>query len=174
MGLRGPGASRARLAREAAEQLDRTLPWTKKGLSRVNRIIAFLEFLPITKGKLQGQSMKLLPKQKQFIRRVYGPKGDDRIRLAIKSEPRGNGKTGLIAGLGLCHLLGPESEPRGEVYSAAIDRQQAGLMFNEMEAIILAVPEFAARVNMQRFHKRMEVLAGDGAGSRSGPVLLGL
>ena len=165
MGLRGPGASRARIAREAAEQLDRQLPWTKKGLSRVQRIIAFLEFLPITKGKLQGKSMTLLPKQKKFIRRVYGPTGDHRIRLAIKSEPRGNGKTWLIAGLGLCHLLGPESEPRGEVYSAAIDRQQAGLMFNEMEAIILAVPEFAARVNMQRFHKRMEVLAGDGAGS---------
>lgn len=165
MGLRGPGASRARQAREAAEQTKRRLPWKKKGLRRVDRIIAFLEFLPITKGKLQGKKMKLLPKQKRFIERVYGPTGDKRTRIAIKSEPRGNGKTGLIAGLGLCHLLGPESEPRGEVYSAAIDRQQAGILFNEMEAIILAVPEFAAAVNIQRFHKRIEVLEGDGQGS---------
>ena len=34
---------------------------------------------------------------------------------------------------------------RGECYSAAIDRQQAGLIFDEMEAIILKVPEFAMR-----------------------------
>jgi phage terminase large subunit-like protein len=165
MGLRGPGASRARLARETADQNKRRLPWLKKGLSRVGRIIAFLEFLPITKGKLVGKRMKLLPNQRKFIEKVYKPTGKQRVRIAIKSEPRGNGKTGLIAGLGLCHLLGPESEPRGEVYSAAIDRQQAGLIFNEMEAIILAVPEFACRVNPQRFHKRMEVLSGDGQGS---------
>src|SRR5687768_17572898 len=107
MGLRGPGASRARLAREAAEQSKRRLPWKKKGLTRVQRIVAFLEFLPITKGKLEGKRMKLLPKQKRFIERVYAPRGDKRTRIAIKSEPRGNGKTGLIAGLGLCHLLGP-------------------------------------------------------------------
>jgi len=165
MGLRGPGASRARLAREQAEKSKRKLPWKKKGLNRVQRVIAFLEFLPITKGKLQGKRMRLLPEQREYVRKVYGRSGTNRVRIAIKSEPRGNGKTGLIAGLALCHLLGPESEPRGEVYSAAIDRQQAGLIFNEMEAIILAVPEFAARVNAQRFHKRMEVLDGDGAGS---------
>lgn len=165
MGLRGPGASRARLAREQAEKSKRRLPWKKKGLTRVQRVIAFLEFLPITKGKLQGKKMKLLPEQREFVKKVYGRSGANRVRLAIKSEPRGNGKTGLISGLALCHLLGPESEPRGEVYSAAIDRQQAGLIFNEMEAVILAVPEFAARVNPQRFHKRMEVLEGDGAGS---------
>ncbi|MBN7758974.1 terminase large subunit [Nitratireductor aquimarinus] len=165
MGLRGPGATRARLAREQAEKSKRRLPWKKKGLTRVGRVIAFLEFLPITKGKLAGKRMKLLPEQREFVKKVYGRSGANRVRLAIKSEPRGNGKTGLISGLALCHLLGPESEQRGEVYSAAIDRQQAGLIFNEMEAIILAVPEFAARVNPQRFHKRMEVLDGDGAGS---------
>lgn len=165
MGLRGPGATRARLAREQAAKSKRRLPWKAKGLNRVQRVIAFLEFLPITKGKLEGRRMKLLPGQLAYVRKVYGRSGARRVRIAIKSEPRGNGKTGFLSGLALCHLLGPESEPRGEVYSAAIDRQQAGLIFNEMEAIILAVPEFAARVNPQRFHKRMEVLDGDGAGS---------
>ena len=33
------------------------------------------------------------------------------------------------AGLVLAHLVGPESEPRGEIYSAAIDREQAALVF---------------------------------------------
>jgi hypothetical protein len=41
----------------------------------------------------------------------------------------------------------------------------ASIIFAEMEAIILAVPEFACRANIQRFHKRIEVLSGDGDGS---------
>lgn len=168
MGLRGPGAARAKIAREKAEKTNRRLPWMRKGLTRVQRVVAFLEFLPVTKGKLAGKRMKLLPAQREFVENVYGRRAKDGRRLtrtAVKSEPKGNGKTGLLAGLALCHLLGPEAEARGEVYSAAIDRQQAGIMFNEMEAIILEIPEFAARVNIQRFHKRIEVLDGDGKGS---------
>jgi phage terminase large subunit-like protein len=161
MGTRGRGALLTREAREKALKTRKRLPWKKAGLSRVARVIAFLEYLPVTKGKLAGQKMKLLPDQRRFVADVYGR----RVRLAVKSEPRGNGKTGLLAGLSLCHLLGPEAEVRGEVYSAAIDRMQAALMFNEMEAIIVRVQDFAARVNVQRFHKKIEVLEGDGEGS---------
>jgi len=163
MGLRGPGAGRMAAAREALPVTPRKLPWQKKGLNRVERVVAFLQWLPVTKGKLAGTRIKLLPDQRAFIDAVYGP--GSKTRIGIKSAPRGNGKTGLLAPLALCHLLGPEAEKRGEVYSAAIDRQQAGLMFNEMEAIILEVPEFASRVNPQRFHKRLEVLSGEGEGS---------
>jgi phage terminase large subunit-like protein len=108
--------------------------------------------------------MKLLPTQRDFVQTIYG-KHSDKIRLGVLSEPRGNGKTGLISGLALCHLLGPECEPRGACYSAAIDRQQAAIIFEEMEAIIHAVPEFGARTNIQRRAKIVEVLSGDGAGS---------
>ncbi len=165
MGLRGPGASRAKAAREKVAEIDRDLPWENAGLTRAQRVIVFLEFLPVTKGRFAGQNMVLLPKQRRFVRRVYGRIVKNRVRLAIKSEPRGNGKTALAAGLALCHLLGPEAEPRGEVYSASIDRGMASIIFAEMEAIILAVPEFASRANIQRFHKRIEVLSGDGDGS---------
>jgi phage terminase large subunit-like protein len=141
------------------------LPWQAKGLPRLDRVIAFLEFLPVTKGKLSGQRMKLLDNQRAFVAELYG-RERDQVRLGIFSEPRGNGKTGLIAGLMLCHLLGPESELRGECYSAGIDRLQAGLIFNEMEAIIIAVAEFTSRCNIQRFRKIIEVLDGDGKGSK--------
>jgi phage terminase large subunit-like protein len=158
MGSRGRGALLTRDEREAAQLSKRRLPWKQKGLSRVERVVKFLQFLPITKGILQGKRMKLLPDQMDFVNKVYGPKKRDgrrQVSLAIKSAPKGNGKTGLVAGLALCHLLGPEAEIRGEVYSAAIDRPQAGIMFNEMEAIIHGVPEFASRVNVQRFHKKI-------------------
>ena len=126
-------------------------------------MIAFLRSLPVTKGMRAGKRMRLLPRQIEFIRRVYDRAGC--VRIGINSAPRGNGKTGLTAGLALAALLGPESEPRGEIYSAAVDRTQSSRLYAEMEATIMAVPAFAARVNTQRFMKRIEVMSGPGAGS---------
>src|SRR5580765_7895940 len=169
MGLRGfQGLARKQATWEIRTRKQRrVLPWNRKGLSRVAKVIAFLEFLPITKGKLTGSNLKLLPSQRAFIEDLYGrPDDAQQVRLGIFSEPRGNGKTGLIAGLELCHLLGPEAEMRGECYSAGIDRMQAGLIFNEMEAIILAVPDFAVRCNIQRYRKWIEVIEGVGFGSK--------
>src|SRR5690606_11262738 len=53
-------------------------------------------------------------------------------------------------------------EERGAVYAASIDRGKAGILYEEIKAIILRVPEFAARVNIVDFHKRITVLEGDG------------
>jgi phage terminase large subunit-like protein len=163
-----PG-NRTRSQREATEKIASrrrrvVLPWQKKGLSRVERVIAFLEYLPITKGILIGRKLRLLPNQRQFIERVYG---SNDVRLAVHSEPRGNGKTGLVAGLALCHLVGPESEPRGECYSAAVNRLQSALMFEEMAAIVERVPDLAALIHIRRGGQRrhMEVIAGDSIGS---------
>ncbi len=146
----------------------RRLPWKKPGLSRVQKVIAFLEYLKITKGPLAGKKMKLLDAQREFIEAVYGREREDglrQVRLALMSLPKGNGKTGLLAGLALCHLLGPESEARGEIYSAAIDRQQAAILYQEMVAIILAEDEFSYRCNIGEHTKKITVLHGDGAGS---------
>ena len=108
--------------------------WEDPSLSRVEAVIAFLESLPITKGILAGKTMQLLPHQIAFIEMLYG--ADPQPKLGIMSLPRGNGKTALIANLALCHLLGPEAEARGAVYSAATDRAQAALTFAEIEATI--------------------------------------
>ena len=45
---------------------------------------------------------------------IYGV--DPQPKIGIISLPRDNGKTALIANLALCHMLGPEAEPRGAVY----------------------------------------------------------
>jgi phage terminase large subunit-like protein len=167
MGLRGAGAKKPIEATRARSFLPEQSAWNRKR-SRVARVISFLEGLPITKGILVGTKMKLLPGQRQFVQAIYGRVATDgrrKIRIAIKSEPRGNGKTGLVAGLALCHLLGPECEPRGEIYSCAYNKLQSALLFAEMKAIIEAIPEFEARCNIQRYGKVIEVMAGDGAGS---------
>lgn len=164
MGARGPGAAALRLAKEKlADVPKRRLPWKRKGLSKAGQVIAFLQWLPITKGRLRGKRMRLLPSQREFIEGVFAEKGGRPIvSLAILSEPKGNGKSGLVAGICLAALLGPLSEERGAVYSASIDRKKAAVIFEEMKATILRVPEFASRVNITDFHKRIHVLEGDG------------
>ena len=137
-------------------------PWLNRRFSRAERVIAFLQYLPITKGILRGQRMKLLPHQRAFVESIY----TSDVRLAISSVARGNGKTGLIAGLICAHMFGPEAEVRGEIYSAATSTKQASLVFAEVEAIINEVEEFKQfRIKATSFWKRMEVKAGPGKGT---------
>jgi len=179
MGQRGKGAKPKLAVVENTDQgafgfaqgevspLRSSLPWEEPGLSRVERIAAFLEDLPITQGSLAGTTLKLRDWQLQFLEEVYAEDEDGRrpVRTAVLSMARKNGKTQLVAGLGLCHLLGPEAESRGEVYAAANDKQQSGKTFMEMVAILDEHPELDARVNVVKFSKRIEVLHGQGKGS---------
>ena len=166
MSIRGIGA-KALSERGKVEQRPEK-PWEVPGLSRAGRVIAFLEDLPITAGKLAGTKMTIRPWQREFLEAVYAESGDGRrpIRTAVLSMARKNGKTQLAAGLALCHLMGPEAEPRGEVYSAALTRDQAAKLFDEMCAILAAHAELDDRANIIRFNKQIEVLIGDGVGSR--------
>lgn len=96
-------------------------------------------------GEGQGGTIKLRKWQKQFIRDLYAPNDDGkmRVRRAIFSVARKNGKTMLIAALVLAHLVGPEAIPNGEIYSAATDREQAGQVFKFARQLVEAEPEFA-------------------------------
>ncbi len=112
MALRGVGAKplseRGKLDERPVK------PWEVKGLSRADRVIAFCEDLPITAGKLAGTQMRLRAWQREFIAAVYAEDGEGfrPVRTAVLSMARKNGKTQLAAALALCHLLGPEAEPR--------------------------------------------------------------
>jgi phage terminase large subunit-like protein len=107
-------------------------------------VIAFVELLTVTAGDDAGKPFKLREWQKEIIRRVYDPVDDNGrrlVRTALLTMARKNGKSGLVAALALAHLLGPEAEPRGQVYSAACDRSQASILYREMKAMALASPE---------------------------------
>jgi phage terminase large subunit-like protein len=154
MGLRGTRAKTAK---------SRSLPkgrqaWEKPGLSRQQRVMAFCEDMMVTSGPDAGQKFVLRDWQREFIRAVYGCDryGNRQVRTAILSVGRKCGKTTLAAILAMCHLSGPESERRGEVYACANDRFQATKIFNEMVALIEAHPYLTERTNIQRFRKDIE------------------
>jgi phage terminase large subunit-like protein len=165
MATRGIGAKA--LSKRGKIDVRPVMPWQEPGLNRAERMIAFLEDLPITAGKLAGTNMKIRPWQREFIEAVYAEDAEGRrpVRTAVLSMARKNGKTQLAAGIALAHLCGPEAETRGEVYSAALTRDQAAKLFQEMCAILAAHPELDDRCNIIRFNKQIEVLTGDGAGS---------
>lgn len=126
--------------------------WAKRGqgvdqagLDRAEQVIKFIELLRVPSGEGQGGPMRLRPWQKQFIRDLYAPHvdGNRRVRRAILSVARKNGKTAIIAAIALAHLIGPEAIKNGEIYSAANDREQAGQVFKFLRQLIDADEELS-------------------------------
>ncbi len=111
--------------------------------ARAQRVIDFVQKLKITIGDDAGKLFRLRDWQKSFIEDVYSPVseiGNRIVRRAVFSLARKQGKTELAAALILVHLIGPEAELNGEIYSAANDRAQAGIVFNAVVRMIKASP----------------------------------
>ncbi len=123
-------------------------------MSRAARVIAFIEKHCLTPdGARVGKPMLLADFQKQFIRDVYdNPAG---TRRAILSVSRKNGKTGLIAGLVLCQLVGPEAKQNSQLVSGAMSRDQAALVFNLAAKMVQLSPVLTGIVRIVPSGKRL-------------------
>lgn len=125
-----------------------------KALTRADRVIAFIEKHCVTPDGAQvGLPMVLAPFQKEFIHAVYdNPTG---TRRAILSVSRKNGKTGLIAGLLLAHLVGPEAKQNSQIVSGAMSRDQAALVFNLAAKMVQLSPKLSGIVRVIPSGKRL-------------------
>ncbi|GAB3474988.1 terminase large subunit [Polaromonas eurypsychrophila] len=123
-------------------------------MSRAARVIAFIERHCLTPDGAQvGKPMVLADFQKEFIRAVYdNPAG---TRRAILSVSRKNGKSGLIAGLLLCHLVGPEAKQNSQLVSGAMSRDQAALVFNLASKMVQLSPVLSSIVRIVPSGKRL-------------------
>lgn len=77
-------------------------------------------------GKLVGQRIKLRKFQKKVIRRIY----DRPTRRAIISFARKNAKTAMSAMFLLLHLCGPEARRNSNLFSSALSRDQAAILYH--------------------------------------------
>lgn len=148
MGLRGPNARPVKAPNRQRKR-------RRRPGSRAEAVIRFIEGLEITSGMHANRAFELRPWQKEIIEAIYATDdGMRRIkRAALICLPRKSGKTTLAAALSLCHLCGPEVEPRGQVVSAAADRAQAALIYNEMLAMLRANQRLADRCIVRDFNK---------------------
>lgn len=126
----------------------------KKKESRATRVITFIERYCLTPdGAHVGQPMRLAGFQKKFIEAVYdNPAG---TRRAILSVSRKNGKSGLIAGLLLAHLVGPEAKLNSQLVSGAMSRDQAALVFNLASKMVQLSPVLPSMVRIVPSGKRL-------------------
>lgn len=115
-----------------------------------DKAVAFLEtHIRHTKGEKAGQLFVLEDWQRDnIIRPLFGWKrksdGLRKYRTCYIEIPRKNGKSTLCAGLANL-LLFADGENGAEVYSAAGDRGQAGIVFDVAKHMVLQDPELSKR-----------------------------
>ncbi|TZG24875.1 terminase large subunit [Sphingomonas montanisoli] len=127
-------------------------------MTRGEKVIAFIErFCPVPEGKLVGKPMRLDDFQKRFILEVYdNPAGTTEGILSIA---RKNGKSGLIAGIMLAHIAGPEARLNSQIVSGARSRDQAALVFGLASKMVNLSPDLCRLVRIVPSGKRLIGLA---------------
>jgi phage terminase large subunit-like protein len=91
--------------------------------------------------------------QRDVLRLIYD--NPDGTRRAIISFGRKNAKTTLAAFILLLHLVGPESRPNSQLFSAAQSRDQAGLLFSLAAKIVRMSPDLKAAIGIRDTAKQL-------------------
>src|SRR5215471_17813421 len=101
-------------------------------------IIAWIETLRVPEGALCSQPLVLMDWQKREILRIYdNPAGTRRVIISVG---RKSGKSSLCACLMLAHLAGPVAIPNSQLYSTAMSRDQAALLYALAAKIVRMSP----------------------------------
>jgi len=107
--------------------------------SKAHIVTRFIRNLVHTRGEWMGKPFDLQPWQEQdIIRPLFGEVREDgtrRYRTAYMEIPRKNGKTELMAAIGL-YMTIADGEPGAEVYCCACDRDQASIIFKAAATMV--------------------------------------
>lgn len=120
-----------------------------------NKVVNWIEkYIHHIKGELRGKLIKLEEWQKNdIIRPAFGWKHKisklRKHRIIYVEVPRKNAKSTIAAGIGL-YLLHADREPGAEIYSAASERLQAGIIFNIASEMVEFSPALSARSGVFR------------------------
>lgn len=116
------------------------------------RALEPIEFMGMLHGvdDFYGQPLQLLDWQHSLLWDVYGTVNDQgyrQYRYAYLEMPKKNGKTTMIAGLGLYHLTC--DPPGGQIYCCAADKKQASLVYKAACGMIEQDPELEALLKVK-------------------------
>ena len=112
-----------------------------------------------TKGRFAGQPFLLPDWQREMLRELFGrvrPDGLRQYRTAYIEMGRKNGKSEIAAGIALYCLL-MDGEEGAEVYGAACDRDQAGLVFHVAAEMVRRSPHLSKVCKIVDSTKRITV-----------------
>ena len=137
-----------RQVRDLKAQRTAALPF-RFDVAAAERVCRFMERLPHIKGPLarDNSRIKLEPWECFLLTTAYGwlhktgaYKGRRRFRTLYLEVPRGNGKSLLLSGLCL-YAIGADDEAGAEVYSAAVTRDQARIVFDTARRMAERLPD---------------------------------
>ena len=117
-------------------------------------------------GRWVGLPFKLVPWQQQFILAVFGnvdAKGRRRTRIAYLQIARKQGKSELCAAIAL-YMLIADGEAQPQVYLAARDREQAGIVYKVAGDMVQRSPNLSGYAKVYRGTKRIVCVKGPSAG----------
>lgn len=131
-------------------------------LARADRVRQFCaKFLRHSKGEWAGKPVEFLDWQwDRVIAPAFGwimPDGTRRFRRVGLGVPKKNGKSTMLSALALYYLLA-DHEPGAEIYSAASDREQARIIYNEAANMAESSPALLKALRIRRSTSRIEHL----------------
>ena len=110
----------------------------------------YTEVLRLNGGEFEGLPFELHESQQFIVGSLFGWKranGRRRFRVAFIEEGKGNGKSPMVAGIGLKGLVA-DKEPRAEIYAAATKTDQAKILFRDAVAMVRLSPELNAALSI--------------------------
>ncbi|WP_263170667.1 terminase large subunit [Streptomyces sp. SCSIO ZS0520] len=116
--------------------------------ARVDKVLRAFEQLRHTQGALAGQPLRPDPWQVAYILApIFGwvqwdEDADGYVRIVREvyvDVPRKNGKTTIAGGIAL-YLMAADGEPGAQVITAAVTKEQAGLLFQPVKLIVEKSP----------------------------------
>ncbi|MCF3933291.1 terminase large subunit [Acuticoccus sp. M5D2P5] len=146
--LAGPhirAAARRHLV-DLADGGKRGLHWDRAAAQRA--LDFFPKVLRLNGGQFDGRAFTLDPSQVFRVGSLFGWRNADglrRFRRFYDEEGKGNGKSPLLAGIGLYGLC-VDPEPAAEVYAGASSRDQAMVLFRDAVAMVNQSPALARKV----------------------------
>ena len=118
------------------------------------RAIDFVEFFcHHSTGEWAGQKVRLEPWECALLYILYGwywrDTGHRRFKTAYVELAKGNGKSFLASAIAIYELIGI-GEPGSEVYSAAVTREQAKIVWDEATFMVAKSPALKKRIKKHR------------------------
>lgn len=111
---------------------------------------AFFAFLRHSKGEWAKQKIRLELWQQFYLATLFGwmrQEGTRRFRTSYLEVARKNGKSTMLAGIGL-YLLVADGEPGAEIYAAATKMEQARIVFSESERMVRQSPDLKQKLTL--------------------------
>lgn len=132
--------------------------------NRVDRVVRFVENLRHTKGRWKGTPFHLLDWEYKIVRDVFGTvdeSGIRKYRTVYIELPKKQGKSPFASALA-AYLLSADGEPSPEVYSCAVDKTQAGIIYKYVSGMTMQFPALRKKLRYTDSQKLIRNNANDG------------